>query len=182
MCGAEEFWECGLKETVQTIRVNVMIQAPVERCFQLVLSAELARDAMDGWRTESESEERRVLGVDDVLRWGAERRIRTMGSFAETITGLRARTFVRRSFAGPRFAWGEGEEHFARMDDGTRVRHEIRFASRPGMLHGFRERRLRKAIQHMMLARSNFLKAVAEGDGWRHYLDADTLPELGRLG
>ena len=157
-----------------------MVLAPVERCFQLVLSAEMARDAMDGWRAESEAEEKQTLGLGDVLRWGAQRRVRTMGHFSETIIGLRARTSVRRSFSGPEFAWGEGEEHFARMDDATRVRHEMRFASPSGLFWKWRERRLRRAVEHMMLARSNFLKSVAEGAGWRHYLGEDTLPELQR--
>ena len=160
-------------ESVQTVRVNVVIRAPVERCFQLMLSAELARDAMDGWRTESEAEERQTLGQGDALRWGAQRRIRAMGRFTETITGMRARTLVRRSYSGPHFAWGEGEEHLAAMDDGTRVRQEIRFRSQPGLFRRWRERRLRKALEHMMLTRGDFLKAVAEGAGWRHYLGGE---------
>ena len=169
-------------EMMQTIRVNVMIRAPVERCFQLALSAELARDAMDGWRTESEAEEQRTLGCGDTLQWGAQRKIRAMGRFVETITGLRARTLVRRSYAGPQFAWGEGEEHLAAMDDGTRMRHEIRFRGRPGLFRRWRERRLRLAIQHMMLTRGDFLKSVAEGAGWRHYLGGEALPEVRRHG
>lgn len=157
-------------EAVQTIRLNLMIAAPVERCFCLALSAELARDAMDGWRSEREAEEQRQLAPGDVLRWGAQRKIRSMGAFAETITDLRARTFVRRSFTGPRFAWGEGQQNFAAMNDGVWLCEEYRFAAAPGLFVGLREQRLRRAMRGMVRARGLFLRSVAEGSGWPHYL------------
>ncbi len=158
---------------MQTFELNVMIKAPVERCFRLALSPELARDAMDGWRSEREAEERRTLGAGDVLRWGAQRRIRSMGEFAETLTEVRARTLIRRSFTGPAFAWGEERQHFASMNDGTWLRNELRFAARQGMWAGIRDRRLRRALRTMVTARGLFLKSVAEGSGWMHYLPTE---------
>ncbi len=128
---------------------------------------------MDGWRSEREAEERPLLAVGDVLRWGAQRRIRSMGEFAETITDLRSRAFVRRTFSGPRFAWGEGQQNFAAMNDGAWLYEEYRFAAPPGLFLGLRERRLRQAMLGMVKARGLFLRSVAEGSGWAHYLPAE---------
>ena len=155
---------------MQTVQLNLLIGAPVERCFRLALSAELARDAMDGWRSEREAEEQRLLVVGDVLQWGAQRRIRSMGAFTETIKEVRERTFVRRSFLGPRFAWGDGQQNFAAMNDGTWMHEEYRFAAARGLFLGLRERRLQRAMKTMVRARGLFLKSVAEGSGWPHYL------------
>ncbi len=149
-----------------------MIAAPVERCYQLALSAELARDAMDGWRSERESEDRQMLAVGGVLRWGAQRRIRSMGTFSETIKELRTRTLVRRTFAGPRFSWGESQQTFAPRNQGTWIHEEYRFAAPAGLWCNLRERRLESAITGMARERGWFLKSVAEGSGWPHYLPA----------
>ena len=147
-----------------------MITAPLDRCYRLALSAELARDAMDGWRSERESEERQTLAVGDVLRWGAQRRVRSMGSFSETIKELRSRTLVRRTFGGSRFAWGESQQTFAPMNHGTWIHEEYRFSAAAGLFCGLRERRLERAITGMARERGWFLKSVAEGSGWTHYL------------
>ncbi len=157
---------------MQTVQLNIMIVAPVERCYRLALSAELARDAMDGWRSERESEDRQTLAVGDVLRWGAQRRVRSMGAFSETIKELRPRTLVRRTFAGPRFGWGESQQTFAPMNQGTWIHEEYRFAAPAGLLCSLRERRLERQITVMARERGWFLKSVAEGSGWPHYLPA----------
>ena len=167
---AARCWAPGAYRDVQTVQYNLLIAAPVERCFRLALSAELARDAMDGWRSEREAEEQRLLTVGDVLRWGSQRRIRSMGAFTETIQEMRAQAFVRRSFAGPRFGWGDGQQNFATMNDGTWMHEEYRFAAAGGLFAGLRERRLKKAMKTMVKARGLFLKSVAEGSGWAHYL------------
>ena len=158
---------------MRTVQLNIMIAAPVERCFRLALSAELARDAMDGWKRERESEEKLVLAVGGVLRWGAQRRVRSMGEFTETISEVRGRSLVRRSFSGPRFAWGEGQQHFASMNQGTWIHEEYRFSAPRGLWFRFRERRLERAVTLMARERGFFLKSVAEGSGWTHYLTED---------
>ncbi len=161
---------------MRTVQLNIMIAAPVERCFRLALSAELARDAMDGWKRERESEEKQTLTAGGVLRWGAQRRIRSMGEFTETVNEVRGQSLVRRSFSGPRFAWGEGQQNFASMDQGTWIHEEYRFSARRGLWFRLRERRLERAMTLMARERGFFLKSVAEGSGWTHYLTEDRNP------
>jgi len=63
------------------------------------------------------------------------------------------------------------------MDDGTRVRDEIRFAAGLGPLGKLFELTLRAALGKMLVARNAELKQLAEGSEWRRYVDT---PEVTR--
>jgi hypothetical protein len=71
--------------------------------------------------------------------------------------------------AGP-FRHFVHEHHFAAMDDGTRIRDEVRFASRWGPLGKILTRRRLKAF---LMERGAVIKRVAESDEWRRYLDTE---------
>jgi hypothetical protein len=68
------------------------------------------------------------------------------------------------------FARFEHEHHFAVMDDGTRVRDEIRFAT-PGLLSRLTERIVRRHLLTMLRERNAFIKRTAESEEWRKYLE-----------
>ena len=146
------------------------IDAPVERCYHLALQMRLARDTMRPRVLENEETSgREEMAVGDELRWAASR-MGVPGRFAERLLATRARVLIRRSLAGDRLAWGEIDQHFAPMNDGTRLQEEMRFTVRGWCLRGFRERRMRRSLLQMMKTRSEAVKKAAESDGWRQYL------------
>jgi ligand-binding SRPBCC domain-containing protein len=70
------------------------------------------------------------------------------------------------------FLYYEHDHYFARMDDGTRVRNEIRFATKLGTLGRPLELTLLRTCLMQMLARRNArLKRIAESNEWQNYLE-----------
>ena len=70
------------------------------------------------------------------------------------------------------FARYEHEHFFAVMDDGTRVRDELKFAAPFGPLGRMMETLvLRRYMTALLKRRNSALKHAAESDGWRLYLD-----------
>jgi hypothetical protein len=66
----------------------------------------------------------------------------------------------------------EHEHHFAVMDDGTRMRDEIRFAAPYGLLGRIVEKRvLREHLLNLLKQRNAFLKRTVESEEWRKYLE-----------
>ena len=155
---------------MQTVRLITVIDAPVERCYRLALHVGLLRYTMAPQLLEDAG----TVGlgemtVGEALRWAAAGK-GVPGRFAETLTAMRTKVMLRKSLAGDLLEWGEIDQHFAPMNDGTRLREEIRFKVRGGLLRAFRERRMRRALLQMMTMRSEAIKRVAESDGWRQYL------------
>lgn len=65
------------------------------------------------------------------------------------------------------------EHHFAPMDDGTRMRDEVRFTAPMGPLGLLLERTLlRQYVGRMLVERHRWLKRVAESGDWQKYLHA----------
>ncbi len=156
---------------MQTLRLVTVINAPVHRCYRLAMNAAMTREAM---RQPTREGEPGATVVDEMalgaqLQWTGSR----TGGVRETLTAMRAKVLIRRSLAGERLAWGEMEQHFAPMNDGTRLWEEIRFAVRGHWLRGFRERRMRRSLLAMMKTRTASLKEAAEGDGWKRFLSEE---------
>jgi hypothetical protein len=139
------------------------IDAPVERCFLLSLSIDLhmahGRRAVGGVMSGLISEGETV--TFQARRPGGRR-------FTSRIDFLRPYNHFREVMVSGPFRYFEHDHHFAAMDDGTRVRDEIRFAA-PWGLFGrvFAQRRLRAFLQE----RNALLKRVAESEEWRKYLN-----------
>jgi ligand-binding SRPBCC domain-containing protein len=152
-----------------TIRLTTWVNAPVERCFLLAASRELI-SAM-GAQPEAGSG-RGVLQPNDVLRWqlavGGARL-----SYTSRIEQIRPYSFFKETMVSGMFRQFEHEHHFARMDDGTRVRDEIRFDLRYGPLGRFLGPTvLRSALMKMLGERTRRVKQIAESGEWQRYLDA----------
>ena len=155
---------------MRTVRLITMINAPVERCYRLALHAGVAREA---WRHHASvgdgAAEHGELAPGEEMRW-ATAGTGAPGRFTETLTATRRKVSIHRRLNGERLAWGEIEQHFAPMNDGTRLREEMRFAVHGWWLRAFRERRMRRSLLRMMKARSEAIKRAAEGEGWRRFL------------
>jgi ligand-binding SRPBCC domain-containing protein len=157
---------------METIRLATWIDAPMERCFQLSLSIDLHVDsarktgerAIDGVTTgliaegESVTFQAHVLGV----------RLRHT-SLIET---LRPYSHFRDVMVAGVFQRFEHDHHFAPMDDGTRVRDEVRFSAKWGPLGRLATKLfLRRRLTAFLMERNAVIKRVAESEEWRKYLD-----------
>jgi ligand-binding SRPBCC domain-containing protein len=152
-----------------TIRLTTWVNAPVERCFLLAASRELI--SMMGAQPEA-GLGRGLLQPDDVLRWQL-----AMGgaklSYTSRIEQIRPHTFFKETMVSGVFRQFEHEHHFARMDDGTRVRDEIRFDLGYGPLGRFLgPRMLRSAMMKMLAERTRRVKQIAESGEWERFLES----------
>jgi ligand-binding SRPBCC domain-containing protein len=156
---------------METIRLGTWIDAPVERCFLLSLSVDLhvakARSTQD--KTVAGVTEG-TIGEGDMLtfkglhfgeRW----------RYTSLIETLRPHSYYRDVMISGPFQHFEHEHHFAPMDDGTRMRDEIRFSASGGFLGQLRARMfLRKRLKAFLMERNTMIKRLAESEDWHKYL------------
>jgi ligand-binding SRPBCC domain-containing protein len=152
---------------METIRLATWVDAPVERCFLLSLSIDLhvasARgsrgQAIDGVRTGliGEGETVTFQGHHFGLRLQHTSRIET----------LRPYSYFRDVMVAGAFRHFEHDHHFAAMNDGTRMRDEIRFSTGWGAIGRILARRRLRAF---LIERNEVIRRVAESEEWRRYL------------
>ena len=144
----------------------------MERCFRLATSIELHL------ASATATEEKAISGVTSGLigegqtvQWQGRHfgRVRTHTS---KIDGWRPYSYFREVMVEGSFARFEHEHHFAVMDDGTRMRDEIRFTAPYGMLGQMAEKMvIRPHLIEMLKQRNALIKRAAESDEWRKYLE-----------
>jgi ligand-binding SRPBCC domain-containing protein len=152
-----------------TIRAATQIHAPIERCFRLSVSVDLQRAATG--QEPSDGVTTGLLGPGDTVTW------RGPGGRHQTLIEVwRPYSYFREvMLAGPFKAY-EHEHHFATMNDGTRIRDEIRFTARLGLLGRLVQWISRRRVLRLIEKRNAFLKRVAESDEWSQYMEGQ--PEL----
>jgi ligand-binding SRPBCC domain-containing protein len=162
---------------MEIIRLGTWIDAPVERCFLLSLSVDLhvasARSTHENARavvadgTIGEGDTLTFRGNHFGVRW----------RHTSVIEKLRPHSYYRDvMIAGP-FQHFEHDHHFARMDDGTRMRDEIRFSASGGILGRLKARMfLRKQLKAFLAERNALIKRLAESEDWHKYLERGTQP------
>ena len=161
---------------MDTIRVETWIDAPVERCFLLCLSIDLHV------ASARSSHEQAIAGVTTGLISEGETvtfRGRHLGfklRHKSRIEILRPYSYFRDVMVSGMFTHFEHEHHFAAMDDGTRLRDEIRFAAPCGALGRLVTKLLLKRhLSAFLMQRNAGLKQVAESDDWHRYLDGQSV-------
>lgn len=152
---------------METIRLATWVNAPVERCFLLSLSIDLhvasargtREQAIDGVTTGliGEGETVTFQGHHFGLRLRHTSRIET----------LRPYSYFRDVMVTGAFRHFEHDHHFAAMDDGTRIRDEIRFSIGWGAIGRILARRRLRAF---VIDRNDVIRRVAESEEWRRYL------------
>jgi len=154
---------------MQTIRLTTWMDAPMERCFKLATSIDLHL------ASAAQTQEKAVGGVTsgligegETVQWQGRHFGRTR-IHSSRIDGWRPFSYFREVMVEGSFALFEHEHHFAMMDDGTRMRDEIRFAV-PGLLGRLMERVVRRHLIAMLKQRNAVIKRVAESEEWRRYL------------
>ncbi|HTH54098.1 MAG TPA: hypothetical protein VL495_09115 [Edaphobacter sp.] len=146
-----------------TIRLTTWVNAPVERCFLLAANAELA----GGRSSRSKAMQ---LQCGDQICWPLGRR-----SYSSQVDTVRPHSHIRELMSGGIFRYYEHDHHFATMDDGTRVRDEIRFSPKYGWLGRLWGATVLRMRLKKMLAQQNLkLKRIAEGHDWSQYVVEET--------
>jgi ligand-binding SRPBCC domain-containing protein len=161
---------------METIRLESWIDAPVERCFLLSLSVDLHL------ASARSSREQAVEGVTTGLISEGETvtfRGRHLGlklRHKSRIEVLRPYSYFRDVMVTGVFSHFEHDHHFAAMDDGTRMRDEIRFIPPLGKLGRFATKVLvRRHVAAFLVERNSAIKQVAESEDWHRYLDGQSV-------
>jgi ligand-binding SRPBCC domain-containing protein len=161
---------------MDTIRLETWIDAPVERCFLLCLSVDLhivsarssREQAIEGVMTGLISEGQSVTFRGRHL--GLKLR------HTSHIEVMRPYSYFRDVMVSGSFSHFEHDHHFATMDDGTRMRDEIRFIAPFGSLGRLATKLLvRRHIVRFLTERNREIKQVAESEDWHRYLDGQSV-------
>lgn len=162
---------------METIRLTTWMDAPIERCFKLATSIDLQM-------ASSVQAEKAIGGVTSGLiseGQSVQWKVRHLGRWrthTSKIDGWRPYSFFRDVMVEGSFARFEHEHHFAVMDDGTRMRDEIRFAT-SGLLSGLTGKMVRRDLIALLKQRNEAIKQAAESEEWRKYLEgsaAESVP------
>jgi ligand-binding SRPBCC domain-containing protein len=161
---------------METIRLETWIDAPVERCFLLCLSVDLHAAAARS------SREQAVEGVTTGLISEGQtvtfqgRHLGLKLRHKSRIEVLRPYTYFRDVMVSGVFSHFEHEHHFAAMDDGTRMREEIRFKAPWGSLGRLATKMLvKRHLITFLMERNTGIKQVAESEDWHRYLDGQSV-------
>jgi ligand-binding SRPBCC domain-containing protein len=157
---------------MEIIRLSTWMNAPMERCFKLATSIDLHL------ASTAQTQEKAIGGVTSGLIGEGEsvqwqgRHFGRLLTHTSKIDGWRPYSYFRDVMVNGWFLRFEHEHHFALMDDGTRMRDEIRFAAPYGMLGRTAEKTvLRRHLIEIMKQRNAVIKRVAESEQWRKYLE-----------
>jgi ligand-binding SRPBCC domain-containing protein len=161
---------------METIRSETWIDAPVERCFLLSLSIDLhvasarssREQAIEGVTTGLISEGQTVTFCGRHLGLRLRHKSR--------VTVMRPYSYFRDVMVSGVFSRFEHDHHFAAMDDGTRMRDEIRFIPPLGALGRVATKVLvRRHVAAFLVERNRGIKQVAESEDWHRYLDGQSV-------
>jgi ligand-binding SRPBCC domain-containing protein len=153
-----------------TIRLTTWVNAPMERCFRLATSVHFNR------ATRPASAAADAFQVGDTFdRSGWKLGLRM--SNTSRIEEVRPFTYFREVMVDGGFRWFEHEHHFTPVDDGTRVRSEVRFSEGMGPVGLLLERvLLRRYVMKLLMERHMRLKRGVESNEWRGYLEGGQEP------
>jgi ligand-binding SRPBCC domain-containing protein len=154
------------------IKLNTWVDAPVERCFKLASSVEFHI------ASSLPLKERAVSGVTsgllhegDKVKWSVQH-FKLQLTHTSLMEVSRPFAHFREVMTEGIFARYEHEHFFAAMDDGTRVRDELKFTARFGPLGRMMEALVMRRYMTSLLKRRNAaLKRAAESEEWHRYLD-----------
>lgn len=163
---------------METIRLVTWIDAPLERCFQLSLSVDL--HVASTQKTEErvvEGVTTGLLGPGETVTWNG-RHFGMRMNHTSRIDAYRPPMYFRDTMVAGVFEHFEHEHHFAVMNDGTRMRDEIRYSAPMGMFSRVAEKLIRRHLVQFMKRRNAAIKRAAESGEWRQFLEGETAREI----
>jgi len=154
------------------IKLNTWVNAPMERCFKLATSVEFRiASAVPMKETVVSGVSSGLLREGDIVKWSA-RHLMLRLTHTSLVEVSRPFAHFREVMVAGIFDRYEHEHFFAAMDDGTRVRDELKFSAPFGPLgRGVETLVLRRYVIALLSRRNAALKRAAESDGWRMYLE-----------
>jgi ligand-binding SRPBCC domain-containing protein len=153
-----------------TLRDSIVINAPIERCFQLSTSIEIVRKEL-GMKAVS-GRTSGLVTAGDTIRWQGWQ-LGFPNYHVSLISAFDAPTFFQDRMLAGRFRTFEHDHHFAETPQGILLSDEVRFTMPlciPGLLVGGAI--LVPHIRGLLHRRFHLLKRIAESEEWRQYLDA----------
>jgi ligand-binding SRPBCC domain-containing protein len=164
---------------MERVRSATWIDAPVERCFLLSLSVDLHTASAHS------SREKAVAGVTSGLIGKGEtvtfqgRHFGLKLKHTSRIEILRPCSHFRDIMVSGHFKHFEHDHYFAAMNDGTRMRDEIRFSAPWGILGRLATKTfLRRHLAAFLAERNALLKRVSESEEWHQYLDGRSVATI----
>lgn len=153
---------------VSVIRLQTVIAAPPERCFDLSLSIELhlASAAAAGERVIS-GPTSGLLAPGDTVTWEA-RHFGLRHRLTVRITSYERPVMFRDEMISGPFRRMRHDHWFEPQADGTLMRDEFDFGS---ALPLFDTLVLRPHLSRLLIARNETIRTVAESEEWRRYLN-----------
>ena len=155
------------------LKLEVVVYAPIERCFDLSRSIDLHV------HTLGKTGERAIAGVTTGLIGDSEEvtwRGKHFGLWLQhssRITAFERPRYFRDSMVRGLFAFYEHDHHFEERSGTTVIRETCRFAAPLGPIGWIVERVMLRRYMHRLLEmRMEIIKDVAESDSWRRYLPA----------
>lgn len=155
-----------------TLRGTAVVQAPIDRCFQLTCCIALVREELGMKPVTGRTEG--LVSHGDTVRWEGWQL--GMKHFHVTgISGYERPVFMQDSMLDGRFRTFQHDHHLRELPggDGTQLEDEVRFSLPFGLAGRLVARYV--MIPHIRrLLRSRFarIKRIAEGDAWQRYLPA----------
>jgi ligand-binding SRPBCC domain-containing protein len=156
---------------METIRLMTWIDAPMERCFKLSVNIDL-HVASAVWTGEAavDGVTSGLIGEGQTVTW--QGRHFGLRRYTSRIDVWRPFSYFRDVMVQGPFERFEHEHFFATMNDGTRMRDEIRFTTRWGALGQVVAKvLLRRHLMTFLMRRNAMIKRVAESEEWHRYLD-----------
>jgi ligand-binding SRPBCC domain-containing protein len=163
---------------METIRLTTWIDAPVERCFKLALSVDFHLAAVNSVRERAlNGVTTGLMSMGEPVKWQGNH-FGLRWTHTSVVDMSRPYTYFRDVMVEGALLHYEHDHHFATMNDGTRMRDELRFAAPMGKLGRVAEKMvLRRHLMELLARRNAVLKRVAESDLWHKYLDGQPEPQ-----
>lgn len=150
-----------------TLRLTTWVNAPVERCFLLATSRGFSPVVKNGVAVPDTT--KGTLQCGDELGW------KMSGTdHISRVDMMRPYCHFREVMTAGIFRHYEHDHHFAPMDDGTRVRDEIRFSLRMGPLGKmYGAMVVRSLLMRMLVDKNIELKRLAESAEWQRFVSVE---------
>lgn len=151
------------------------IAAPVDRVFLLSTSVPVVRKTLamrpvagtGGWR------ENGLIVAGDTVEWRGWK-FGLPQTHTSIISGYRAGEFFQDTQLRGRFAAFQHDHYFEAVDGGTELRDEVRFSLPFGWAGKIvAERIMVPEIAGLVRRRFGLLKDLAEGEGWRQFVQTN---------
>jgi ligand-binding SRPBCC domain-containing protein len=160
-----------------TIRTVTWVDAPVERCFRLAISVDFQLASSRYKDVEAiTSGQSNSLEQGDTVTWRG--RMFGLGrTHTHYVEVVRPFSYIHETMVDGSFMFYEQERHFAAMDDGTRMRNEVRFSVGWGPLGRQIEKTLlKRRVAALLKWRNEALKEAAESEVWKRFVEG--MPEV----